>query len=116
MSATHSDLIFVGNGGGGQCGCGCSQIATPIVFRSVWDRLCRQLFEAMPPDMASEDQLPDIDIWKDGVALADDSYPYTFVVASDGTEAPKQGDVIEYKNRYYIVGGVKPVEEEQTEE
>ena len=101
MNATKSDLVFVGNHG--NCACSC----TPQVFRSVWDRLCRQLFGAMPPDMASEDQLPDIDIWKDGVALQDDSYPYTFVVTTDGESTPKHADVIEYKGKYFVIGEVQ---------
>lgn len=100
MNATKSDLVFVGNHG--NCACSC----TPQVFRSVWDRLCRQLFGAMPPDMASEWQIPDIDIWKDGIAMADDSYPYTFLVASDGDDVPKHGDVIEYKGKYYVIDKV----------
>lgn len=102
MNATKSDLVFVDRNGV-HCTCAC----TPEVFRSVWDRLCRQLFGAMPPDMDSEDQLPDIDIWRGGVAMVDDSYPYTFVVASDGEAVPKQADVIEYKGKYYVIGGVK---------
>lgn len=102
MNATKSDLLFVGRHGG-PCKCTC----TPEVFRSVWDRLCRQLFGAMPPDMASEDQMPDVDLWKDGIAMVDDSYPYTFVVATDGESAPKHADVIEYKGKYYVIGEVQ---------
>lgn len=102
MDAINSDLVFVGNRNK-SCACSCS----PQTFRSVWDRLCRQLFGAMPPDMASEDQLPNIDIWKDGVAMTDDSYPYTFVVTSDGEESPKPTDVIEYKGQYFVIGEVK---------
>lgn len=106
MSATNSSIAYVERDGKIPCQCQCAsgQIDT---FRSVWDRLCRQLFGAMPPSMDSEDQLPDIDIWKDGVALVDNSYPLTFVVSSDGETAPKPADVIEYKGRFYVIGTVK---------
>ena len=103
MSAINSDLVFVGNKFGSSCGCVCSA----SVFRSVWDRLCRQLFGATPPDIDSETQLPDIDIWKDGVAMKNDSYPYTFVVASDGEAVPKPMDIVEYKGRFYVIGTVE---------
>ena len=76
-----------------------------MVFRSVWDRLCQQLFGATPPGMDSEDQLPDIEIWKDGVVMTKDTYPYSFsVTSSDGT--PKPGDVVLYKGKYYVIGAV----------
>lgn len=105
MSAVHSDLAFVGNPGG--CGCkpGCQ--GGGMVFRSVWDRLVQQLFGATPPGMDNEDQLPDIDIWKDGVVMTKDTYPYAFsVMTSDGEALPKPGDVILYKNKYYVIGAV----------
>lgn len=101
MSATNSDLVFVDRMGS-HCKCSC----TPEVFRSVWDRLCRQLFGVMPPEIASEDQMPNVDLWKGGVALVDDSYPYTFTVASDGMDVPKKNDVLEYKGKYYVIGEV----------
>lgn len=100
MNATKSDLVFVGTHG--NCACSC----TPQVFRSVWDRLCRQLFGAMPPDMASEDQLPDIDIWKGGIMRQGGDYPYTFTVISDEEDAPKPADVILYKGKYFVIGAV----------
>ena len=108
MKAINSDLVFVGNGVSNGCCCGDGgAVDQLVVFRSVWDRLCRQLFGAIPPGMDTDDQLPDIDIWKDGVALVDDSYPFTFVVASDGEETPKKADVIEYKGKYYVIGAVE---------
>ena len=78
-----------------------------MVFRSVWDRLCQQLFDATPPGMDSEEQLPDIEIWKDGVVLVDDTYPYTFKVTSDGESSPKPSDVVLYKGKYYVIGEVE---------
>lgn len=75
-------------------------------FKSVWDRLCEQLFGTMPKGMNGEEQLPDIDIWKEGVALLDDSDPYSFTVY--GEETPKTGDIIEYKGKFYIIGTVVP--------
>jgi len=108
MKAINSDLVFVGNGVSKGCCCGGGGAGDQlVVFRSVWDRLCRQLFGAIPPGMDTDDQLPDVDIWKDGVAMVDDSYPYTFTVASDGEEIPKKADVIEYKGKYYVIGAVE---------
>ena len=55
--------------------------------------------------MNSEDQLPSIEIWKDGVVMTKDTYPYSFrVTSADGT--PKPGDVVYYKGMYYIIGEV----------
>ena len=105
MKATHSSIAYVERDGKMPSPCQCP--SGPVdTFHSVWDRLCRQLFGAMPPGIDSEIQLPDIDIWKDGVALIDDSYPYTFAVATDGESIPKPDDVIEYKGMFYVVGQV----------
>ena len=105
MSATNTSIAYVERDGKIPCRCQCAS-GEVNTFRSVWDRLCRQLFGAMPPGIDSEIQLPDIDIWKDGIALIDDSYPYTFVVASDDEEVPKKDDVIEYKGKFYVIGEV----------
>ena len=78
-----------------------------MVFRSVWDRLCQQLVGHMPVDMDSEDQLPDIEIWKDGVVMTKDTYPYSFLVMTeDGEVIPKPADVVLYKGKYYVIGAV----------
>ena len=107
MSAVHSDLAFVANPGANRCGCGCGYNNSPAVFRSVWDRLCQQLFGAIPPGMDSETQLPDINIWKDGVVMTKDTYPYSFrVMTSGGEVVPKPCDVILYKGKYYVIGAV----------
>ena len=110
MSAVHSDLSFVSYPNGAGCGCKCSCggdcQGTPMVFRSVWDRLIQQLFGVTPLGIDSEDQLPDIEIWKDGVELVDDSYPYTFRVMSPAGIPPKPYDVVLYKGRYYVIGAV----------
>ena len=107
MSAVHSDLAFVGRPGGNPgCGCNPCQGGT-VVFRSVWDRLCQQLFGAIPIGMDSEDQLPDIEIWKDGVVMTKDTYPYSFrVMTESGEEIPKPADVVLYKGKYYVIGEV----------
>lgn len=106
MSAVHSDVAFVGRPGGAHdCGCCNPCRGGAMVFRSVWDRLCQQLFGALPTGMNAEDQLPDIQIWKDGVVMTKDTYPYSFrVTSSDGT--PKPGDVVLYKGMYYVIGEV----------
>lgn len=112
MSAVHSDLAFVSRPGNGP-GCGCIPGCNPgcqgsaMVFRSVWDRLCQQLFGAIPPGMNSEDQLPDIEIWKDGVVMTKDTYPYSFsVMTESGEVTPKPNDVVLYKGKYYVIGAV----------
>lgn len=120
MEAIDTNLVFVGDGGSG-CECCCPPpVILPVedvdecdcccpqqVYHSVWDRLCRQLFDAMPQEITSEDQLPNVDIWMDGIALADGPYPYTFIVASDGTNVPKPADIIKYRGAYYIIGTVE---------
>jgi len=91
-------------------GCGCNATCAPgcsaTFFRSVWDRLCQQLFGAIPAGMNAEDQLPDITIWKDGVVLVDDTYPYTFRILSPAGISPKPCDVVLYKGKYYVIGAV----------
>ena len=105
--AVHSDLSFVQRPGQGNgCGCNSNCANGVIIFRSVWDRLVQQLFGATPPAIDSEDQLPDIEIWAEGVVLTDDTNPYTFTVLSGDGEAPKPGDVILYKGKYFIIGAV----------
>lgn len=107
MEAINSGLVYVGhNPREGRCACACYGSAE--VFRSVWDRLCHQLFEIAPPSMDTEDVLPDIDIWKGGVVLVEESeYPYTFTVMCENEEdTPKPSDVIQYKDKFYIIGEV----------
>lgn len=78
-----------------------------MVFRSVWDRLCQQLFGAIPPGMDTEDILPDITIWQEGVILQEEEGgEFSFTVTTSGEEAPKAQDVILYKGIFYIVGQV----------
>ena len=78
-----------------------------MVFRSVWDRLCQQLFGAIPPGMDTEDILPDITIWQEGVILQEEEGGvFSFTVTTSGEEAPKAQDVILYKGIYYIIGQV----------
>lgn len=95
--AVCTDLQFVEPGG-------CCR--SRMVFRSAWDRLCQQLFGALPPGMDAEGQLPDIHIWTEGVTLVDDSYPYTFRVLTPSGSSPKPYDVVLYKGKYYVIGAV----------
>lgn len=97
MSAILSDICYV------KPGC------TPGYFRSVWDRLCEQLFGSIPIGMDASSQLPNIEIWKDGV-VPDSTNPQKFTVVTDNTEAPKASDVILYKGKYYIIGAVETEE------
>lgn len=101
--AVCSDLEFVERDKSkGGCCCG-----SMTVFRSVWDRLVRQLFGAIPPGMDTDDILPDITIWKEGVTLqseVDGSYSFT-VTTTDGS-SPKPQDVIQYNDQFYIIGEV----------
>ena len=106
MSAVHSNLMFVQNGSGGQgCGCGCDGRGQAIVFRSVWDRLVHQLFGSIPVGMVAEGQLPDIHIYTN-VVLLNDEEPYSFAVITDDGSAPQPHDVIQYKDKFYIIGAV----------
>ena len=113
MSAVHSDLSFVQSSSGlkGGCGCGCNGNGngggSSIVFRTVWDRLVQQLFDAMPPGMLGEGQIPNVDLWDRGVALQGGDDPYTFAVVTDEEDSPIAGDVISYKGKYYIIGSVQ---------
>ena len=107
--AVHTGLAFVGRPGGGNGGCGCNSdcMGGARVFRSVWDRLCQQLFGHLPIGMNSDEQLPDINIWKDGVVMTKDTYPYSFrVMTESGEEIPKPADVVLYKGKYYVIGEV----------
>ena len=80
----------------------------PTYFRSVWDRLCQQLFGAIPPGTDSENILPDVEIWTNGVALVEeDNGSYSFAVTSAGDVAPKPYDIVLYKGKYYIIGAVE---------
>lgn len=97
MKAADTDIVFVEY----RSKCHCPKGAT--VFRSVWDRLCRQLFGAMPPGMYPDGQIPDINIWEDDVELTGGPYPYTFTVPPDGEIIPKPFDVIEYKEKFYVI-------------
>ena len=95
MGAIHTDLSFV------------RKNFPPGVFRSVWDRLCDQLFGFMPIGLFADGNLPDIDIWKGGVSLDVDAEPYQFTVVTDDGDTPKAGDVILYKGKYYVIGNVE---------
>lgn len=79
-----------------------------MVFRSVWDRLCQQLFGAIPPGMDTEDILPDVAIWDEGITLQEEEGgEFSFTVTTSSEEPPKAQDVILYKGKYYIVGEVE---------
>lgn len=79
----------------------------PTIYRSVWDRLCQQLFGAMPLGMDTSQILPNIELWKDGVVRIDsDPDVYSFEVTTDDGESPKPTDIIMFKGKYYIIGEV----------
>ena len=80
---------------------------TPGIFRSVWDRLAAQLFGKMPVDINGEAQIPNVDIWKDGVFRLTDTDPYSFTLVSEDGETPHPGDIILYKGQYYVIGEVE---------
>lgn len=108
MSAVHSDIAFVGRPGGAGCGCHNDCRGGAMVFRSVWDRLCQQLFGAIPQGMNTDDILPDITIWQYGVAeQGDENGIFTFTITTSGEETPKASDVILYKGKYYVIGEVE---------
>lgn len=79
----------------------------PGFFRSVWDRLCRQLFGPIPPGMDTETILPNVQIWEGGIVKLTDTEPFSFSVASDGEEVPHAYDIIQYKGQYYVIGAVE---------
>lgn len=79
----------------------------PGVYKSVWDRLVERLFGLpVPVGMNAEGQVPNIDIWKDGVSLVSSADPYSFTIVTDGSDTPKTGDIVEYKGQFYIIGEV----------
>lgn len=78
----------------------------PGFYRSVWDRLCEQLFGAMPIGMNGFEQIPNVEIWKDGVVKTSDTEPYSFTIITDSTDDPKAGDMVLYKGVYYVIGEV----------
>lgn len=95
MKAVSSDIDYV------------KSCCPPNVYRSVWDRLVKEIFGPMPIGMNGELQIPNIDVWEDGVERLNDSEPYSFTVTTEeGEDAPLPGDAILYKGVYYIIGEV----------
>lgn len=95
-------------------GCLCSRGCGPAVFKSDLDRLCNLLFGALPIGMKSERQIPNIEIWKDGVEMEErtKNRTYTFTIEEDDEDRdPKKSDVIYYNGRFYIIGDVQTVED-----
>ena len=84
----------------GRCGC-CSSY-----YRSVWDRLCQQLFGYIPAGMDTEDILRGLVIWTDGVERVGDGLPATFRVTATGQRTPLATDIIYYKEAFYNIGAV----------
>ena len=97
---------------GRPCKCKCGQ----AVFVSDLDRLCKLLFGALPLGVKSEHQIPNIEIWNDGVEMEggyrmDDDNPYTFTIEEDEEDPnPKKADVIYYKGRFYVIGDVSTID------
>ena len=97
-----NDMAYVQGGG-----CRCNGGTPPMVFRSVWDRLCQQIFGAIPPGMDTENQLPDIEIWDESVVLvSENNGEFTFTVTTSSGKVPKPTDVISYKGKFYVIGEV----------
>ena len=82
-----------------RCGCG-------IVYRSVYDRLCQQLYGHIPPGMDTEDILRNVFVWRRNVELVVDEIPATFRLTDTGGRVPKTTDIIYYREQYYNIGGV----------
>lgn len=78
----------------------------PGLYHSVWELLNARLFGAMPPGLLAQDNLPNVDIWKDGVVRNNDSEPYSFTIVTSEEDVPKKDDVILYKGKYYVIGAV----------
>lgn len=100
-----TDLAYVEPGTGGCC---CKGGTPPLIFRTVWDRLVQQMFGPFPPGTDTEEVLPDVTIWEDGVTLVeeqDGSYSFN-VTTSDGT-SPQPYDAILYQGKFYIIGEVE---------
>ena len=94
MKAVSSDISYV------------KSCCPPNVYRSVWDRLVKEIFGPMPIGMNGELQIPNIDVWEDDVVKLNNTEPYSFTVWTDDDDAPKPGDAILYKGVYYIIGEV----------
>lgn len=106
--AVSTGLDFVEYpGNGNKCGCDCGCNGKPVIYRSLWDRLCQQMFGPFPPAVDTDNVLPDVTIWEDGVELvskADGSY--SFNVTTTGGTSPKPFDAILYEGEFYIIGEV----------
>ena len=96
---------------------GCVHKCAPPVYRSPMAILCRALFGAIPPGIISENQIPNVDIWKDGVtldgitAVGNKLEEFSFTIEEDNDSDPKPSDVIFYNGRFYVIGEVKTVED-----
>jgi len=100
-----NDIAYIDYGNGR--GCCCNGGTPPTIYRSVWDRLVQQMFGNIPLGLDSEDVLPSITIWEEGVTLVSDvNGVYSFNVTTSGGSSPKPDDVILYKGKYYVVGEV----------
>lgn len=114
MKAVSSDVSPVvpdEYGNPHECRCGDTVLNTDL------DRLVRLLFGALPMGMTPESQIPNIEIWKEGVEMdggdrMDDEHPYTFTIEEDESEPnPKKADFILYKGRFYAIGDVSTIED-----
>lgn len=85
----------------------------PGVYHSVWELLNARLFDAMPPGLLRENNLPNVDIWDDGIVRINDTEPYTFTIVTGESDAPKKDDIILYKGKYYIIGAVSAAPENE---
>lgn len=79
----------------------------PGIYRSVWELLNARLLGKMPRELLMENNLPDIDIWKDNVVRVNDTEPFAFTIVTSEEDAPKKDDIILYKGKYYVIGAVE---------
>ena len=113
MSATCSvlDVVGLAEWNGGVCRC------TPAVYHSDADLLCRKLFGEIPVGINAECQLPDVEIFKDGVSTEDEIkidgelHEYTFTIETESGREPRKSDVVMYDGRFYVIGKVETIED-----
>ena len=79
---------------------------SPVVYHSAWELLNARLFDAMPAGLLAQNNLPDVETWKDGIVPDNDTEPYSFTIITSEEDGPKKDDVILYKGKYYIIGAV----------
>ena len=101
MNAVNTELSYVQSS---TCGCG-----RPIIYTTMWDILCNQLFTQLPPPGISEDgTFQEVKVWNEGtITMTKTTAPYTFTIVIDTDTPPKASDIILFgQNSFYIIGAV----------